>query len=170
MTNRYQLGRSIYLVFFSLLLAFCVPTFASTPKLQEQLGVKNLNILKNAKFVTILTMVPEGARNKYGSIKEVHLSNDEMEKLKRNLLDDHNYDFGRTKSCHFVPEISFKFEDDQEQVLYLFVSPSCNQMLFGMGTHSALLNYDPAYERLEYFLLHLVAETRNRNKEMVKWN
>lgn len=167
MSKRYQ--KSLVLIFSSLLVIFCTPVFSSIPKLQEQLGVKNIEILKNAKFITILAMVPEGAKKQYGSIKEVHLSNDEMERLKRNLLDDHNYDFGREKSCRFFPEISFKFEDDKENVLHLFVSPSCNQMLFGMTTHSVLLNYDPAHQRLEHFLQKLVLDTRSRNKEIVKW-
>jgi len=165
MSHRDYLGRSIYLAFFSLFLVFSSALSASTPKLQEHLGTRNLDILKNAKYITILTMVPERARNKYSSIKEVHLSSEEMEKLKRNLLDDHNYDFGRNKTCRFLPEISLKFEDDKEQVLHLFISPSCNQILFGMGSHSVVLDYDPVHERLEHYFKNLVAETRTRNKE-----
>lgn len=153
---------------------FCVAVFfvagtsvsleAATPKLYERLGGKNLGILKNAKFVTILTMVPEGARDQYQTIQEVHLNKEEVERLKRNLLDDHNYDYGRTKQCQFHSEISFKFQDENEKTLHLFVSPSGNQMLFGMGTHSVLLNYDPVQERLENFFQSLVTETYSRNK------
>jgi hypothetical protein len=153
-----------------MMLFLCLPIFGEVSRLQEQLGSKNLEIIKNAKFVTILSMVPERARAQYGTIKELHLSNDEMAKLKRNILEDHNYDFDRKKSCKFLPEISFKFEDDQEEVLHLFVSPSCNQMLFGTDSYSLLLNYDPAHERLEHYFKQLVEESRGQNKETLTWH
>lgn len=139
--------------------------FAATPKLRENLGGKNLEIMKNATFITLLTIVPDGVKDQYLPVPEVHLSSDEIARLKRNLLDDHNYDFGRLKTCKFTPEISFKFLDTNNQVLHVFISPSCNQILFGMGRKSVLLNYDPAHERLEDYFLQLVAETRSRNKE-----
>jgi hypothetical protein len=166
MTQHSQLSKTIYFAFLSLFVAFSLPIFGATPLLQEKLGVKNINIIKNAKFVTILTMVPEGAKNRYSSIKEVHLNNDEMQRLKTNLLDDHNYEFERVKKCQFLPELSFKFQgDDPEQVVHVFVSPICNQILFGMDNYSVLLNYDPAHERIENFMMQLVTDTKNRNKD-----
>ncbi len=139
--------------------------YAATPRLRENLGGKNLEIMKNAKFVTMLPIVPDGVKDQYKPVPEVHLNCAEVARLKRNLLDDHNYDFGRYKKCKFTPEISFKFLDANNQSLHVFISPSCNQILFGMGRKSVLLNYDPAHERLEDYFIELVAETRNRNKE-----
>lgn len=150
----------------AMMLTFFVTTsvIAALPKLQEKLGARNLEILKNAKYVTILTMPPKGTEHRYPPIQEVHLNHHEMERLKKNLLDDHNYDFGRHKQCLFLPEISFKFQDGNEQSLHVFVSPSCNQILFGADSHTVLLNYDPAHVRLEKYFQDLVTETRAKNK------
>jgi len=149
------LRRSAYLTLFFLTLPLIV--IGSTPKLQERLGAKTVNLIKQAQFITVLSMIPSDG-------KEVHLNIAEMEKLKRNLLDDHNYDFGICKSRHFSPEISFKFIGENRQALYLFVSPTSSQLLFAMGSRSLLLNYAPAQERLEYFLGRLVADAAKRSK------
>ncbi len=138
--------------------------YGATPKLFEKLGGKNLAIIENAKYVTILSMIPEEARSRYQPLPEVHLDAEEIVRLKRNLLDDHNYDFERQKNCNFNPEISFKFQDENDQILHVFVSPSCNQLLFGTGSKTVMLNYDPAQQRLEHFLQQLIVETRMKNQ------
>jgi hypothetical protein len=138
--------------------------YAATPKLHQKLGGENLEVLKNAKFVTLLTIIPEGAQSKYQPQPEVHLTNEEISRLKRQLLDDHNYSFERRKSCEFIPELSFKFQDGKDGVVHLFVSPSCNQILFAMGRKSVLLDYEPSYERLEDYFQQLANNTRLKNK------
>lgn len=143
---------------------FCIPISAATPRLQEKLGTQELSILQNPKFVTILPMVCEPDLTNFPAIKEVFLSRDETEKLKTNILDDHNYDFERVKKCRFFPEISFKFENNEGQVVHLFVSPLCHQMLFRTDAGSLLINYDPAHERIDFFLKQLLDETRMRNE------
>lgn len=142
---------------------------AAMPKLYETLGSQNVELIKNAKYVTILALVPESARNQYASIKEVHLNQEEIDRLKTNLLDDHNYDFSRVKKCKFQAEVSFKFQDDNDNTLHLFVSPVCNQMLFSAQSRSTLLNYDPVAVRLEPFFQELVKVTRSRNKPVAHW-
>lgn len=142
------------------LILFAAPLAAASPKLYEKLGGSNLDILRNAKFVTILTLVPDGTK----SIQEVHLNADEIDRLKKNILDDHNYQFDKTKSCHFNPELSFKFIDGEKGSVLVFVSPVCNQILFGTDTHSVLLDYDSVAERIEPFFQQLINETRSRNK------
>ena len=153
-------------LFTLLFTCFIISGFAATPKLRQTLGGKNLDILKNAQFVTILAMIPEG--NSFKPQPEVHLTSDEVERLKRQLLDDHNYAFDKHKSCKFIPELSFKFQDENGEVVHVFVSPSCNQVLFTMGRNSTLLNYEPVYERLEHYFQQLVKETRMKNRGKYK--
>lgn len=141
-----------------------IPLSSATTELQEKLGSDNFEALKNPKFVTLLILVPKG-KKQHHSLNSMHLSHEEIDRLKTNLLEDHNYEFDRIKKCHFKPEISFKFHGKNEKVIHVFVSPSCNQVLFGMDTYSILLNYDPVHERLEHFLLQLIKDTQNRNKE-----
>ncbi len=161
-----QMGEPMYrpkTIMLTLLFScLAISGYAATPKLRQTLGGKNLDTLKNAKFVTILAMIPEG--NTYEPEPEIHLTNDEITRLKRQLLDDHNYAFDKYKKCKFVPELSFKFQDEEGETVHVFVSPSCNQVLFTMGRKSALLNYEPAYERLENYFQQLVKETRQKNR------
>lgn len=146
------------------LLFFCmtISGFAATPQLLQTLGSTNLDLLKNAQYVTILAMIPKGSS--YEKLPEIHLTNDEIARLKRQLLDDHNYSFNQNQPCKFVPEISFKFQNTEGETIYVFVSPSCNQILFSMGGKSALLNYEPAHERLEHYFQQLIKNTRMKNK------
>lgn len=155
----FRLKTTLLTLLFSCL---AISGFAATPKLRQTLGGKNLDVLKNAQHVTILAMIPEG--DSYQPQPEIHLTREEITRLKRQLLDDHNYAFEKRKSCKFVPEISFKFQDENEEIVHVFVSPSCNQLLFSMGRKSTLLNYEPAYERLEPYFQQLVKETRMKNR------
>ena len=152
-------------IFMTLLMTVGVfGAYAATPKLHQKLGGENLEVLKNAKFVTLLTIIPEGVQGKYQPQTEVHLASEEITRLKRQLLDDHNYAFDRRKSCRFIPELSFKFQDGKDSVVHVFVSPSCNQILFAMGRKSALLDYEPSYERLEDYFQQLANDARLKNK------
>lgn len=138
-------------------------SFAATSQLHKTLGGENLNTIKNAKFVTILPLNRGNSVMDYCHEPEIHLSNAEINRLKRQLLDDHNYVFDKVKSCQFIPEISLKFKGDQDEEIYVFISPICNQILFSMGGSSALLNYDPAHERLEPYFQQLITESRIKN-------
>ncbi|MGA8165243.1 MAG: hypothetical protein WB791_09510 [Waddliaceae bacterium] len=147
-----------------LITVFLYPCDAATPKLHERVSGKALKILNNPKYVTLLILSQEEGEAGETPIHEIHLNNIEIERLKRNLLDDHNYDFTQTRHPPFRPEISFKFEDGQEQVLHLFVGSHCHQMLFYLPSLSAFVNYTPAQERLEHFFQELTAEVMVRNR------
>lgn len=161
--------QSFFAILFTCFFALSSQNLESAiPKLHEKLGGKNLEILQRPKHVTILTLIPEHAKEHYGTSHEIHLNQEEIARLQRNLLDDHNYDFEKENNCLFHAEISFKFIDDRGEVLHVFVSPVCNQILFGMGKKSVLLNYDPSQQRLEHFFQQIVSETKRRNES--QWN
>ena len=143
------------------LFGFSLPCAAAAPKLYEKLGGQNIDTLKKAKYVTMLLMSPDV---KKGPLEEIHLTSEQIERLKTNLLDDHNYDFAKPKYCHFIPQLSFKFQTDSE-TLHLFISLSCNQILFGTGNQSVLLNYNPVQQRLGYFFDELISEGYIKNKK-----
>lgn len=141
------------------LCGICMPCAAATPKLYEKLGGNNINILKSAQYVTMLIMSPDP---KKGSLEEIYLTNEQVERLKTNLLNDHNYDFAKLKQCHFIPQLSFKFQTETE-TLHLFISLDCNQILFGTGNQSVLLNYNPVQQRLGHFFDNLISEGYIKN-------
>jgi hypothetical protein len=149
--------RNVFISVLSMLL-ITASLHAATPQLHEKLGSKNVQLLKEATHVTLLQMTNKGCPY------EMILNQEEVERLKRNLLDDHNFDFDKNKQCQFLPEISFKFQNDQEEILHLFVSPICSQLLFSMGNRSIILNYDPVQNRLDHFFTELTTAAQTRNK------
>lgn len=149
---------------FTLVLT-AVPCAAATPKLYQELGADNLSIIKNAKHVTMLQVTNMG---KKGPSEEIHLTSEQVERFKRNLLDDHNFNFAKEQSCRFLPELSFKIQDESDQTLHLFVSLSCNQILFGSGQHSVVLNYGQAEQRLNHFFEELLTDGFKKNETIRK--
>ena len=143
------------------LFGLCLPCAAATPKLYEKLGGNNIDILKDAKYVTMLIMSPDP---KKGPLEEIHLTSEQIERLKTNLLNDHNYDFAKPKHCHFIPQLSFKLQTEAE-TLHLFISLNCNQILFGTGNQTVLLTYNPVQQRLGHFFDELISEAYIKNKK-----
>lgn len=139
-----------------------LPLGAITEKLQEKLGSDEFSILENPRYVTILLIDP----NERSTLlkKEIHLDANEINRLKRNILEDHNYDFLKLKKCKFTPDISLKFENNERRAIYLFVDRACCQALFKGESTSLSVNYDPVHERLNFFLKQLLNDALARNK------
>lgn len=76
------------------------------------------------------------------------LSQAEIERLQKFLLEDKGYIFDRTKKCLFVPEATFVFEAEKEQVV-VFLSFFCKQIKFVRGDQTIVLDSDPMDKELK---------------------
>lgn len=152
--NKTVSRRAAFSLLLSILCLLYNPLEASVEKIQEKLGTADWAVLQAPQYVTILLIDPNEKLDLLK--KEIHLSAPEIERLKRNILEDHNYDFERVKRCRFVPDLSFKFEDKEGNVVYFFVDRNCLQVLFKSNSRALLVNYDRVHERLNFFLQQLL--------------
>jgi len=121
-------------------------TEESRPKLQEKLGNKVLEGIRNPEQVTYFQVKPKWElENRYEIISEEKgLSEDLQWVLQETLLDDQSYFFNKTKMCLFVPELGFRFTGKNE--VLVLVSFSCRQIKFISNGRERILDNDPNFK------------------------
>ena len=155
--------------FLYTLLCFCLacltivgcnyaPSHGDYAQLWGTLGAGVFDTLKAPETVEYYKVTPampgQGPQTYQPAGKVQTLSNDDVSKLQKLVLNDNNYQFGLLKKCVFVPETAFRFKKGDKDAL-LLVSMTCKQVTFDLGEQRIRLDIDPSADNFTDFISHL---------------
>lgn len=127
-------------------------------QLWGKLGAGIVDTIKQPNSVDYYNVAPAlpgaGPQTYQPANKEQALSDENIAKLQKLLLNDSHYLFGVQKKCVFVPETGFRFKKKDKDVV-LLVSLSCQQVVYDLGGQQIRLDIDPSAESFADFIKHL---------------
>lgn len=133
----------------ALSLGSCNSSFSQTEvaQLWGTLGAGIFDIIKapdSVEYYHVVSALPSASPQTYQAANQPQtLSDENIKKLQKLLLNDGSYHFDATKTCVFIPETAFRFKKGEKEALVL-VSMSCKQIRFDLGDQKAKrLDIDP---------------------------